>query len=283
MAYSLSARTGRTFRRVAAEVDVRGPDQRLKRRQVTVLIHGYNNSQPDAEASYRRFRKKLARQVTPGRLRRIGPIWEFHWPGDLPSPLWSKASFPARIADAEASGELLGNFLAIRCRPETRVNLIAHSLGCHVALQAVESVSAANAPERIRRVVLMAAAVPTLMCAGAEEEFGPHEGTAETVLYSRSDRVLELAYPLGAAGYWGIRAEAVGRRGNPADRWTTVVHTGLHHGEYWDTTTAVVPVAKALGIAKQRTLPGTAPPAAGLPRRELRGRPRRARRTVVGA
>ena len=115
----------------------------------------------------------------------------------------------------EAGDRLARHFLATEHTKGREVRIVAHSLGCRVALEAlriVRGMGAGYAGGRIEAVFLLAAAVPVRRCEPTDTWYPrPWQRCAEYVLYSRDDRVLRGAFRPGeyvADGEWG---PAVGR------------------------------------------------------------------------
>src|SRR4051794_24091940 len=91
-------------------------------------------------------------------------IWGVHWPGDHESKAVSFAMFNDRIPKAYTSGQMLSEQW-LSDRRGKRIVLIAHSLGCRVALEAVRWLRTHSvAGVEIDAVFLMAAAVPVRQC-----------------------------------------------------------------------------------------------------------------------
>src|SRR5205809_562422 len=67
---------------VAAQVRWDGSDRRSQRTRLVILVHGFNNSAAEASTSYGSMIDQLHRGLPAGGVTRLGPIWEFHWPGD---------------------------------------------------------------------------------------------------------------------------------------------------------------------------------------------------------
>jgi hypothetical protein len=273
-----------------------------------VFIHGYATARGQAEANYRALQRGLEALASGGgsnraRLSEGADLFALHWPGDHPAesvhryipglkPLnW--ASFAVRIPAADETGRLLAQALG-RCTRE-RVVVVAHSLGCRVALRALHLLHHGDPSEiGVRRpavhLVLMAAAVPVYECTG-KNDFAVPADSAQTrcsVLYSAHDLVLRGAFPLGQ-GIANRVGEAVGLRGRPdGGRWHRSVRTRHGHGDYWTSAVAAREVHAVLACRPPRPAPEptrgplpSLPPPPGLtlprrrlPRRELTVEPR---------
>jgi pimeloyl-ACP methyl ester carboxylesterase len=240
----------------------------LAAERLIVLIHGYNNSVPKAQGSYAAFQNRLRKAIGAWGYVGLGKVWEFHWPGDHPNQVVSTASYAARIGDARDAGRLLGIFLA-QLRPSQAVWLIAHSLGCRVALHTVKTVrdlGAAYAGARIEQVFLLAAAVPVRYCTAGRAYPSPvAPGSAEHAFYSSNDEALGWKFNQGQAMY-GEPGDAVGLSGRPDGRWEPPpFRTGLKHGEYWRSELVAEELCRRTGQlpdSSSRERPLSASPAA---------------------
>jgi Alpha/beta hydrolase of unknown function (DUF900) len=230
--------------------------------RVTLLVHGYNNTQADALASYQAF---LAHSGLDGMLA-AGQVCEFVWPGDKRWGMASAMAYPLEIAKARESAARLYDFLkGLQTAGgwPLEVQLVCHSLGNRVLLELLERWVDDGSPAALRFTgcSLMAAAVPVPMA----EEGGALGAAAAApgktlVLHSSADAVLHWAFPPGesAAGE-GFFPQAVGRAGEPAARWSERAQmAGYGHGDYWPGTESSKSVLAFLGGAPERALPGAA-------------------------
>lgn len=211
--------------------------------RLVLLIHGYNNAEGRASESYDAFCQALD-AVVPTGIRGVGAVWEFYWPGDVPSRPLARTTYLLRLRDARFAGEVLGRTWLSDRKGQT-VYLIAHSMGCRVALEAVRTIAEERARGTydgadIRAVFLFAAAVPETMCTPDVGWFPASlPGSREYVFYSRSDRVLQVAFRIGqrrarkASGDRREGAPAVGRDGRPDGRWASRIETDFGHEDYW--------------------------------------------------
>jgi pimeloyl-ACP methyl ester carboxylesterase len=229
-------------------------DQGREARFVLILVHGYQNSADGAGRSYSRLLAKL--HIPPD-----FSVWEFHWPGDHPVKPVSVMTYSARTDRATLSGDLLAEkFVATELKRRHYVYIIAHSLGCRVALAAVKKIREQIAKDvykgaQLRAVFLLAAAVPVRMCELNSQTPPPYDrpldGSDEYVFYSRRDLALRFGFPLGqrAHGEWGEHGPAVGRDGHPRDgRWKERSNTRLRHGEYWASGHVAQNVSRLIGF-----------------------------------
>jgi pimeloyl-ACP methyl ester carboxylesterase len=252
----------------------------LGRSRLVILIHGYNNDKQKAEKNYELLRAKLRHLVDAHRLE---AIWRFYWPGYvegllpavrrhltqrmrrtrvpttegnllMTAPLYALQVLKAREVGAELGRYLLQ--LASSERPSELV-LIGHSLGCRVALEAVQQFTGAPAAQRgrVKGVCLMAAAVPTYMIE-SDRLLGAAARVPQRtwVLYSRKDLVLRWLFGPGqTAAREGFMPTAVGRHGTGV--WTATDETMLGHGEYWGSSVTTPHLARAFGRATREELP----------------------------
>jgi pimeloyl-ACP methyl ester carboxylesterase len=248
---------------------------------VTVLVHGYNNTEDAASASYRQFLRNVALEAS----GRAGQVCEFYWPGDTGGAA-SAFSYSAQIRRAIKSAEVLQQHLArtFETRP-IDLMFIAHSLGCRVALECLRETAAARRPVlRRTRLCLMAAAVPIELVYAGGRLHRAASGRPETsILFSQVDEALGWAFAAGQAMAGERSREAVGRNGGPPLLWQGSANmTPYAHGDYWQRRESACEAKKLLGIPTQpyeiprapvryltRYIP--LPPLRKLPRREPYG------------
>ena len=228
--------------------EIRGRPDAQARRECLVLIHGFNNSDSGAGDAYLAFRNSettIFNPVDPSVFEhRFGDTF---WPGDADWSFFDKLDFliyPAAVHTAvKAANELAA--LLIKMPNLERVDFIAHSLGCRVALETLVLLRKRTLP-MIGRVVLMAAAVPSEMLERGGKFFNllmelAAEGIEIRVLHSTNDKVLHFAFPPGQslAGAGEASTRALGRIGPtamiPGYKATLngVVIEGADHSDYW--------------------------------------------------
>jgi Alpha/beta hydrolase of unknown function (DUF900) len=218
-------------------------------RRLVILIHGYNNSETQAGTSFDAFRESL-RDAIPRH-----ELWEFHWPGDHPKRLTALLTYPGRAAVAPEVGARLGSF--VRKHPSGSIAIVAHSLGCRVALETARAIGSAESG--LREVFLLAAAVPVPLCATPLGRFPrPLPSSREHVFFSRRDRALGRAFERGQEAINEYeRGPAVGRTGDPGpSRWTAPLNTNLRHRQYWASQKVADEIMQRLGIPTVRRLSG---------------------------
>ena len=216
--------------------------------RVVILIHGFNTAPDAAERAFRAFTNRLVAWI------RADDIWEFHWPGDHPNIWKSKATYSSRATEAPSIGERLGEFITRRLHNK-QVILVAHSLGCRIALEATLQVHAEIPSEDrppIIHTFLLAAAVPSPMCEPLTGKFtAPLAGSREHAFFSPDDKVLSLFFEPGQGFVGPLEVgQAVGLRGRPGpERWHEPWNTWLDHNEYWTDGRVSDEVLRRLGYA----------------------------------
>lgn len=236
---------------------MRPPPSLTASSHAVLLVHGYNNDEPGAAASYRAFTDLAA---IPG-AHFVG----VQWPGDN----WSNFLYYMRsIAQARASGAVLAQVLrqAATARRGLRVDIVAHSMGCRLVLEALALLLTDWPPDlQVGRVVLMAAAVPVFLL----ESAGPPTLAATFTsgrsrylsLYSRDDNVLSKAFRIGqtlAPGPEGRFPVALGAR-----EWrATTIAAAMNllqrearragHSDYWGKKDNTLEIAvAAIEVARE--------------------------------
>ena len=229
-------------------LDAEGPalaafTARTRGTELVVLLHGYNVTRSEGWASLVRFAWFLEAGGVGATILCV------LWPGDG----WAKAlTYPFEGRDADDSSDSLVTWIRAHVDQTARISLVAHSLGCRVAMRTAQQLaeSSGSGVPRLEAICLMAPAIDN-DCLGRDGATCYRLGTLATdrlaVLASEQDRVLQLAYPLGdlsqtllfAGERWG---RALGRTG-PVERRPDVVARieripladpaqGIDHGDY---------------------------------------------------
>lgn len=215
---SLSFRQERQGGDVKMHPDVSDDSALNNAQHVVLLIHGYNNDHKAAAEAYDGFH---ARQKALGSDERYGlgrTFVEVYWPGDAKWGVISFLYYMGSIGHAKESAIALARFLRNRLSG-ARIDIVAHSMGCRVALETLWALNTQNETLNFGRIVFMAGAVPTFMLVDAQPKrrLRPaydrvlREGALS--LFSGSDMVLAGAFPAGqslAAGEEGATPTALG-------------------------------------------------------------------------
>lgn len=255
----------------------------LGRRQLTLLIHGFNNSEPHATDVWSETYSSLQRRVDDAALDQMVL---YYWPGDATRRSATSAPLYFRqVSRAVQCGQSLARYLGSLSRESSplTVRLVAHSLGARLALETVKQLERAHPHVRVGDVLLLAPAVPVGLCA-VEAGYGPavRRARKEVVMHSRNDSVLRRAFPIGQwlarhdptggnpEPHPGSHPEAVGYTGQPRPRWSgDRVSCGLRHGDYWNDNAVVGRISQLLGRSVARPLAERSPPKRGTPERSL--------------
>jgi hypothetical protein len=220
------------------------------RRTCIVMVHGFNNNDGEAAAAYDGFRQRQLEDFGSGTdlislNRRLGDAF---WTGDADWGWFDLVDFGVysqAVGFARRTGAELRE-LILRLPDLLEVEFIGHSLGCRLILEALELFREHGDGPAIRRVCLMAAAVPMEML----EPGGRYNdllsdlaarGTRVLVLHSKQDTVLHYAFGVGQAmaGPGERSSRALGREGPspmlPGYHATLdeAEMAGANHGDYW--------------------------------------------------
>jgi pimeloyl-ACP methyl ester carboxylesterase len=239
---------------VAREVQVGFRFHARKRDRLVLLIHGYNVREAEADPTFHAFAEKLRLRAA---LR--GKIGYLSWPGNFSDRLKSSLSYLQQVRNADQCGPKLAQFLAYHGSAELgnpEIILIAHSLGCRVALKTAEALPVAI--QKRLTLILMAAAYPVDEIGAAMRKTIAHSRYT-AVLHSRADSVLRTIFPVAETSRTRFRTlpQAIGLRGRP---YMGVWHCRsdirpLDHGDYWTSEAVRQKVDEVLGSPLKRMLP----------------------------
>ncbi|MDB5677451.1 alpha/beta hydrolase [Sphingomonas bacterium] len=246
-----------------------------------LLIHGCNTNERDGQKRTAPLREALVQRCP----SLDAQVLTVTWPGDF---AWSRgglAAYKQMTKRADQAGAKLWEVLDAEFdhalgAPELVV--VAHSLGCRLALQMIARLAPSPHNTKIRKLVLilMGAAVAT----DRHDLFALARGHAEVVvLYSDRDRALGHAFPLGQVMAGEGASEAIGLHGNPREpAWaSTKLMEGYDHEHYWPDVRTVDAVVESLtqfndlafrgDPAREHVLPvaGPGPEADELPQHSL--------------
>lgn len=264
MIYTLSAREKPSGGPV---VPVRADPAMPAVSRVVILVHGYNNDQPSAAASYAAFLAHVDAAT-------FGTFWtvaEFFWPGDKPWGVVSALSYPAEIGYARDSARELLAFLRQLTGPggaPVEVAFVTHSLGGRLLMELLDAARQQQPALIVSAACMMAPAVPV----DRVEPGGALRAAAEfprrvAIFHSEHDKVLKWAFRPGqfAAGE-GFFTRAVGRFGEPRHGlWAVSMPTAHDHGEYWPGQDCADEASRQLGSAAPRSVAARALPQHALP------------------
>jgi len=228
-----------------------------RRPRLILLIPGYNVSESRAQGELSRFEGHL--QGISARL--AADVGWLVWRGDWGLPRLGGLAYPFKVAETRHLGKLVADFI-IELRRESSQNreivLVAHSLGCKLALEAVECLRASGVPTNGVKLFLMAAAVAIdeVDVAGRPLFLAARHPVQRGVLHSRSDLVLRAMFRLGQAvapdvPWW---SGAVGVEGDPGSAWTfSEPMPGFGHGAYWGHRNSAEKFANFMGSPNAST------------------------------
>lgn len=175
--------------------------ERILGKRVLFLVHGFNSDWEDVVASY----SDLIRGIEP--LEHYDEIIGFVWPGGDHAWDYSQAARRSKkvgrrlariIRHAIVNGETFAE-------GRTEIDLLGHSMGCRVILNALLQLWEHEDRAWVTRVFLTAAAVNDEDLEKGERFYGATLASKQmTVFYSRRDRpVLCWAYKIGDSGDTG--------------------------------------------------------------------------------
>jgi pimeloyl-ACP methyl ester carboxylesterase len=202
--------------------------RRMGQKDVLFATHGFNVSMGEGVCA-------LARLETlfnlPGSCQFVGILW----PGDSWIPV---INYPFEGQVAADCGRRLARFCDRSLASASSISFVTHSLGARLALEAAQALGT-----KVRSVCLAAAAVND-DCLTHEYAGAFANSNIVSVLASRQDLVLKLAFPIGdpiadllhadhkpfeaALGYVGPPA-AIGATVPP---WLIPGNLGYNHGDY---------------------------------------------------
>jgi alpha/beta hydrolase family protein DUF900 len=155
---------------------------RVRGRDLVLATHGFNVDRDEgilALSAWERLCRLPANALFAGVL----------WPGD--SKYLPVLDYPVEGDEAIASGRHLAAYLNAQAAAAASVSFVSHSLGARMVLEALRGLQ-----REARRLMLMAGAIED-DCLANEYREAANKAREIVVLSSRSDWVLEFAFPLG--------------------------------------------------------------------------------------
>lgn len=242
--YKLTLRYGDELQRPSATQigELRGGPRHL-----VLLVHGYNVSEKEADAAYDVFEQHQRSLLAwPSEIyapdRRVVRVY---WPGNAELGPLSFLFFMHSISHAKQSGEYLADALEqAAASGQLTVDVVAHSLGCRVVLEAIAALQAGTRV-RFERLVFFAAAVAIhkIEVDGKQRlalEYCQHVEEGALSLYSGKDIVLSAAFPAGETltpGHEGIMPTALGHAKwcspHPLPKLDQRENASADHSDYW--------------------------------------------------
>lgn len=206
--------------------------QELRSKRVTVLVHGYNNEEGDVIQSYATIERQM-RQL--GFLGGAAPPYDallgFLWPGGAVG-----VSFPFARQRATDSASRFARMLAELAGAHATVDLNTHSLGAHVAFEALRE----SSRQVVRNAWNFAAAVDNESIEEGERYYQASRRCHNFyVFHSRNDPVLRVWYRVGdlldfdtALGFSGPEDSGAIIRHSPHVRVVNCKDIVQSHGGY---------------------------------------------------
>ena len=196
----------------------------IRGRDVLLITHGFNVNQLDGLQKLSDWAKliKIGNGVAIGML----------WPGD--SRWIHVVDYPVEGNEAIEAGNRLAAFINLNMSSAVSLSFTSHSLGARVVMQTISGLS-----RPVRRLLLMAGAIDNT-CLSAEYVSAAKNVQSVSVLASRSDEVLQWAFPAGnfVSGLFTRGTpyvhEAMGREG-PAEPYPNPdnIHSDWQIPEGW--------------------------------------------------
>lgn len=201
------------------------PRDSIVGREVVFATHGFNVSRPAGVHALARLGRDLD---LPPAFVFVGVLW----PGDW----WIPAvNYPAEAGDAVRCGRRLAKFVNTRLSAAAGISLVSHSLGGRLVLEAVSRLD-----RPAREVCVLAAAVDDDCLTSRQYDAARANAKRISVLASKSDKVLRLAYPAGdflSDIFFhdddSFRHKALGYHG-PHPRAEGVLHAQIRDNERYD-------------------------------------------------
>lgn len=175
-------------------------EQGIKGKHVVILVHGYNNTFEKICDAYLRVNSQLITNKVPHHT-----VVGYIWPGGT-----KKLNYWPAKKRARQLSKRLGRLLTGISESASRVDIIAHSLGCFLTLNAMKSTTSS-----VRNIYLMAAAVGNYkLTTGLPFANAARKADTTFIFKSKDDDILKYSFPFGEGG-----DDALGSTGPvPADK-----------------------------------------------------------------
>jgi hypothetical protein len=163
----------------------------IKGQNVLIATHGFNVNRADGISCLSNWASLL-------QLPQSSAFVGLLWPGDS---VWAHGlDYPGEALVANQAGSMAAEFINANLRQAASVSFASHSLGARVVLSTISNLSLP-----VRRLLLMAPAIDD-DCLTTEFQTTAAKIGAISVLSSKKDEVLSVAFPLGNL-FAGIIAE----------------------------------------------------------------------------
>ncbi|MCK5784946.1 MAG: alpha/beta hydrolase [Candidatus Sabulitectum sp.] len=160
--------------------------EEIKGKHVVILVHGYNNTFEKICDAYLRVSSQLITNKVPH-----DTVVGYIWPGGT-----KKLNYwPAKRRAGQLS-KRLGKLLTSISSSASQVDIIAHSLGCFITLNAMKTITAP-----VRNIYLMAAAVGNYtLTKGMPYANAASKADTTFIFKSKDDDILKYSFPFGEGG-----------------------------------------------------------------------------------
>ena len=247
---TISLRLSPTGGDVAHSPDLTTIKSMRTKSMLLLLVHGYNNTRTEAQASFSAFldiQRELYGAQTLNELPSDRDLAQVFWPGDGWGVL-GPAYYSAALGHAEEAAPVLADVLEQLGRSSggaLTVEFVGHSLGCRLVLETMKQLERSTAVT-LGRVAFMAAAVPVQFLEDVNhspslvDEFQWMSEHGALSLYSPDDLVLAGAFPAGetiSLSEHSFFPLALGHNAwqgsQPQDRFEQDIVAGAGHSDYW--------------------------------------------------
>jgi esterase/lipase superfamily enzyme len=206
--------------------------QELAGKRLTILVHGYSNEELDVLRSYQTIDTEMRLLgFLGGEAAAYSAVVGFAWPGGA-----AGLSFPFARQRAGQAAARFARLLAVLRSAGATIDLNTHSLGTHVALEALRD----GAPKLVRNAWNFAAAVDNESIEFQERYYKASQHCERFfVFHSKNDPVLRVWYRIGdlfdfdtALGYSGPEDPATIIRSSPHVRVINCKEVVRSHSGY---------------------------------------------------